>query len=335
MKRPYSSLAILIGLACIYFLAGKLGLSLAFINASASAVWPPTGLALVAVLLLGYRVWPAIFVAAFLVNLTTTGFSWGSSVSSLGIASGNTLEALVGGWLVNRFAGGRSAFDQSPNILRFILLAAGLSTAVSATMGVTTLCLGGFAPWAGYGSIWLTWWIGDAVSDFVLAPFLLIWLAKFPRTWKSSQLTEALLLTFFIFLIGQALFAGWFVPKGAIYAIECLAIPPLIWAAWRFGLHGASAAALLISVIAINGTLRELGPFALKDHNAALIVLQTFVATITLTVLILASVVQQRNRAFDRLNLQYDVGRALAESTGSADGTRKVLEIVCTRAGWD
>ena len=102
----------LVGLVALYFVAGKLALQLAFLNASASAVWPCTGIALAALLLLGYRVWPAIFAGAFLVNFTTAG----TALTSLGIASGNTLEALAGCYLVNRFAGGRYAFQRSQNI---------------------------------------------------------------------------------------------------------------------------------------------------------------------------------------------------------------------------
>src|SRR5437588_4749066 len=89
-------------LTVVYFIAGKLGLKLAFLHASASPVWPPAGIALAALLLLGYRVWPAIFVGAFSVNATTAG----NIATSLGIAAGNTLEAVCGAWLVNRFAGG-------------------------------------------------------------------------------------------------------------------------------------------------------------------------------------------------------------------------------------
>ena len=91
--RIWWALAVLAG---VYFAAGKLGLRLAFEHASATAVWPPTGIALAAMLLFGYRMWPAIFVGAFLVNATTAGSVW----TSLGIAAGNTLEGLLGVWLV-------------------------------------------------------------------------------------------------------------------------------------------------------------------------------------------------------------------------------------------
>src|SRR5439155_370999 len=132
-------------LALIYFVAGKLSLQLAFLHKSASPVWPPAGIALAALLVLGFRVWPALFVGAFLVNLTTLGNIW----TSLGIASGNTLEALCGAWLVNRFAGGARVFDRPQDVFKFAL-AALIGTTVSPTFGVSSLAAGGFAQWSSY-----------------------------------------------------------------------------------------------------------------------------------------------------------------------------------------
>jgi integral membrane sensor domain MASE1 len=135
-------------LVVCYFLAGQFGLSLAFLNASASAVWPSSGIALAALLLWGYRLWPGIFFGAFLVNITTQG----STATALTIASGNTLEAVLGAWLVFRYAGGLKVFQQARNVFKFVLLAGVLSTAAGATIGVTSLGLGGFAPWEQYPS---------------------------------------------------------------------------------------------------------------------------------------------------------------------------------------
>jgi len=162
---PWGSLVI----AGVYFVAGKVGLTLASVHPSATTVWPPTGIALAATLLLGYRVWPALFAGAFLVNVTTAGSAW----TSLGIASGNTLEALLGGWLVTRFANGCQAFDRTRNILTFVALAGLLSPVVSATVGVASLSLGGYVSWEQVGAIWLTWWRGDVVGALVVGAWLL------------------------------------------------------------------------------------------------------------------------------------------------------------------
>src|SRR5919197_1219559 len=161
----------LLVLAGVYVLAGKLGLTLAFVHASASAVWAPTGIALAATLLLGYHVWPALFLGAFLVNVTTAGSVW----TSLAIAGGNTLEGLLGAFLVRRFANGPKVFDRARDVFTFAALAGLGSTAVSATVGVASLSLGGYASWERFATIWLTWWSGDVAGARVVAPVLILW----------------------------------------------------------------------------------------------------------------------------------------------------------------
>src|SRR5881396_4029141 len=125
-SRAFPGLPIIGLLTLVYFIAGKFGLMLASLHASASPVWPPAGIALAALLLLGYRAWPAIFIGAFLVNVTTAG----NVATAFAIATGNTLEALVGAWLVNRFAGGTNVFDRPQGVFKFAL-AAGISTIIS------------------------------------------------------------------------------------------------------------------------------------------------------------------------------------------------------------
>jgi integral membrane sensor domain MASE1 len=133
----------------IYVLAARLGLSLAFIHPSATPVWPPTGITLAALLILGNRVWPGILLGAFLANITTAG----SVTTSLAIAGGNTLEGLVGAYLVSRFANGPHFCDRPQDIFKFTLLAGVVSTMISATIGVTSLALSGLASWTDYTSI--------------------------------------------------------------------------------------------------------------------------------------------------------------------------------------
>src|SRR5437660_8073963 len=185
--RPSKNLVVVAALTLVYVIAGKLGLRLAFVHASATAVWPPTGIAIAAFLILGLRAWPAILVGAFLVNLTTAG----SVATSIGLGIGNTLEGVVGAYLVNRFAGGRNAFERAPDVFRFALVAALLSTTVSATVGVTTLAISGYANWADYGPIWLTWWLGDVAGDLVVAPVVLLWICRPRVRWPRAQALEA------------------------------------------------------------------------------------------------------------------------------------------------
>src|SRR5206468_7073895 len=253
-------LAVIAFLAGVYFVAAKLGLSMAFVHPSSTAVWPPTGIALAAFLALGYRVWPGIFLGAFLVYFSTTG----SLATTLGIALGNTLEGLAGAYLVNRFAHSARAFDRPPDVLKFAALAALAGTTVSPLFGVTSLALGGYADWAAYGRTWLTWWLGDVGGALIVAPVLLLW-SQSPRVrWTPAQAKEAGLMLVTLVGVGVAVFGGGLPITREAYPVAFLCIPVLVWAAFRFGPRETATATLLLSFLAIWGTLSGFGPFLRK-----------------------------------------------------------------------
>src|SRR5262249_32561072 len=160
----------LIAIGGAYFALAKLGLALASLHPSASPIWPPTGFALAAVLLWGYRVAPAVFVAAFSVNALTAG----SLATALAIAAGNPLEAVAGGALIDRWSGGRHTFETPARVAKFCA-AAFAATTISATIGVGSLAFAGYAAWASVPPIWLTWWLGDLTGAIVIAPVLVLW----------------------------------------------------------------------------------------------------------------------------------------------------------------
>jgi signal transduction histidine kinase/CheY-like chemotaxis protein len=295
MTRNATTFVALIVFTALYIAAGKLGLSMAFLNASASPIWPPTGLALAAMLLVGYRMWPAVLVGAFVVNLTTAGTISTSAV----IAAGNTMEAAVGAMIVRRFAAGIAAFESVPNIFRFTVFAAIPSTMIGATVGVTCLAIAHFVRWDLYGQVWMTWWTGDVVGDLLVAPLLIIW-ATAPRpNLTPPRLLEALALAAVLIVLGDLIFIHWHSQYGQAEALAYLAVPLLIWAAFRFQQRGAVTAAILLSAIAVRGTLRGAGPFATDNANESLVLLQTFMGVNTLMALILAAVVAERRRAYD------------------------------------
>jgi len=274
-------------LAIFYFVAGKFGLSLAFVNASASPVWPPTGIAFAAFLVLGSRAWPAILVGAFLVNVTTAG----SVATSIGIAIGNTLEGRLGAELVMLFANGRNVFDRSRDVFKFVLLAALFSTTVSATIGVTSLMLAGYAHWRDYGSIWFTWWLGDAVGALIVGPILVLWCARGGVPWSRARLLEGVGLLAGVITLSALVFGGI---SGE--ALTFLCVPPLIWAAFRFGQKGTATAIALLAVLATWGTVRGVGPFAHGPPNESLLLLQAFLGTMAVMSLLIAAVVAERKR---------------------------------------
>jgi signal transduction histidine kinase len=277
----------------VYVVAGKLGLSLAFAHANASPVWPPTGIALAALLTLGYRVWPAIFVGSFCVNITTAG----SVATSIGIAGGNTLEALLGAYLVNRYANGSRAFDHSQDVFKFAGFAAILSTMVSATIGVTSLALTGYAAWVDFDQIWLTWWLGDASGALIFTPVLVLW----ARDWRSDlsrgRLLEAAALWFTTILIGLAVFGEGLSRFGLMtLPLTFLCTPPLVWAAVRFRQLEAAMLVAVLSGIAIWETLHGFGPFASATANEALLLLQVFMGTVSVMVISAGALVEERRR---------------------------------------
>ena len=315
-KRPIKTLALFLGLAAAYFVAGKLGLRLASVNASASAVWPCSGIAIAALLLFGLRAWPAIFAGAFFVNITTAG----TIATSLAIASGNTLEALAAAYLVLHSAGGRNAFQRSQNIFRFALFAGILATAISATLGSTTLVVSGLAKWSNFAAIWSTWWLGDAVGAVIVTPLILLWVENPRLDWSRRQIIELLFLFSGLFVTAWSVFGNGLHSLVRNYPFEYLCFPFLIWAAFRFGRRKAATAIAVLAVIATWGTLHGFGPFSRVSQNTSLLLLQSFMAIAALTAMVLAAEATEHRHAEEHV-------RHLADSdplTGLANYRRLV-----------
>ena len=287
----------LVALAVAYFIAGKLGLQLASVNPSATAVWPATGIALAALVLLGPGLWPAILLSAFLVNITTTG----AIATSLGVAIGNTLEAVVGAYFVNRFAQGRRAFDRARDVFKFTVLAGFLSTTLSATIGVTAISLGGLARWSDFGPVWLTWWLGDVAGDLVIAPAVILWATTFHRNWTRAQMVDAAALLVCIVIVALAVFGGLFPTGVRNYPLEFFCVPFFVWAAFRLTPREAATAVLLVGTIATWGTLEGYGPFVRGYRNESLVLLQAYMVVTSVTTLALAALVAERRQVEDRL----------------------------------
>jgi signal transduction histidine kinase/ActR/RegA family two-component response regulator len=283
----------------VYFVAGKFGLMLASLHASASPVWPAAGIALGALLVLGYRGWPAIFIGAFLVNVTTAG----NVATSLAIASGNTLEALCGAWLVNRFAGGTTVFDRPQGVFKFALAAA-VSTIIGPAFGVTSLALAGFADWANYGAIWLTWWLGDATGDLLIAPLIILWSIPSKRRWNRREAVEVGILLLLLFVLSEVVFGGWLTISAKNYPIAFTCGPIVIWTAFRFTQRETASGIFILSAIAIWGTLHGFGPFVGETENQSLLALQSWTAVLTITAMALSAGMAERRRAEEALQQQ-------------------------------
>ena len=324
-------------LAVIYHLAVRVGLEMAYVQINTSPVWPPTGIALAALLIFGGELWPGITLGVLLGSILTGA----PLILALGMALGNTLEALCGFLLLKHIVDFHNAIDRTQDVLG-LLLASIFSTAISATIGTTTLMVINADVAQRLGAIWLTWWIGDLLGALVVAPLLLVWVSASPfRIGKRVYLEEGILLmllamvTWYVFCNRPT--AG-ILHQALIYVI----IPFSIWAALRLGQRGATSAAILVSGIAIWGTVQGMGPFALESKNDSLVLLQTFLAVVSLTSLILAAAIIERRKATEALHQQAndlmtlnESSKTLLDNSDVASIYHTILQLAVTRLGVD
>ncbi|MDP3646111.1 MAG: MASE1 domain-containing protein, partial [bacterium] len=276
-------------LAIVYIASARFGLSLAFIHESVTAIWPPTGIALAALILFGYRWWPGIFLGAFMANVIDT-----PAFPSLGIAVGNTLEALIGSYLVVTYASGVHAFEKVRDVVAYVSFAAFTAPAVSATIGVVCLTLAGLVASGTYETVWFTWWLGDAVSAIIITPVLLLWAANYRFSWGVWRAFELLAFSVVLVVVVRMIF-GEIIIGDRGYTV--FTMPLLVWIALRFSPRETATAVLAVAVLAAWGTLERLGPFADRASiNESLLLLQLFVGVIAITSLILAVVVSERKK---------------------------------------
>ena len=262
-----------------------------------------------ALLLFGNRVWPGITLGAFLANATANT----PLVAAAGIALGNTLEALAAAWMLRRLVKFDHALERVKDVVGLLILAALLSTMVSATMGVTSLCLGGVKPWSAYLDLWTVWWLGDAMGVLVVTPVLLTWGGWYCIPWPPRRVVEFGLLLVALVAVSLSVFAGPLAPLSHP-ALAYALFPFVIWAALRFGQPPATLATAVASTIAIWGAVHDYGPFHTPAIHESLILLQLFMGVVATTTLVLAAVTTERGRADISLRDQVDFAKILIES---------------------
>ena len=312
--------------AVVYYLAGEVALLLAFEQSNISPVWPPSGIAIAALLYFGLRMWPGVFAGAFALNFfLSTPF-----MASLGIASGNTLEAVLATYLLTKVAG-RYPFRKVIAVIWFVLIVV-LATMVAATIGLLSLTLAGLVAVADFSLLWGTWWLGDLVGALLVTPLLLTWIRMPDFVWKPGRVAEALVLLLATMLLTQLVFGGSSSLGQLNYSISFLLLPPMIWAALRFQRHGATLMAALLSVLAIAGTLSGYGPFVVDNANQSLLMLQAFIGVIVVTALILAASIDEREKADALLRAaRVDLEKQVIKRTEALSEANRSLEIEIER----
>jgi len=299
----------LLAVAAAYVLAGEIGLAVPFTNGNVSPLWYPAGLALAGVILYGYRVWPAIALGALIVNV----FSPLPHGAAAGIAVGNTLGALFGGWLLKRFAAFDSRLCRLRDVLGLCVAGAFFSAAVSASVGIGVLSLAGVEAWSRPQSAWLIWWLGDALGVLIVTPLILTFagLRSLPRRGRIE-----------LFCLLVIVFAGaLFIFNSHLGTLRTDAFafgifPLILWSALRFETKGVTLVSLLVSLIAISGTARGLGPFIRIDAQQSATVLQSFLGITTLSGIILAAVIAERTKLI-RDQSATETARYLEKSYGA------------------
>ncbi|HEY3915973.1 MAG TPA: MASE1 domain-containing protein [Verrucomicrobiae bacterium] len=301
--------------ALFYFGGGMLGLSLRDSFQGGYAIWPPAGLALAALVLWGTRLWPGVFVGAFLLSLfnnsvhATTGLL---VAKSLGIAAANTLEAIVCASLVQRLARGERGFKRVSDVMGFAA-ATVIGCAVGATAAVGILAMTTFVAWQNIMLAWSTLWAGHLACDCTLAALLLTWVARPWRRLDQRQWLEAGALALAVVIGAPVIFWGWPFPSSADLPLVFLTIPLLLWAAVRFTARAVMLVVTVLSAVATTATVDGTGPFALPSLFASLLSLQAFICIVSVTALALAAAISERDTAKATLSQKEKILADIAE----------------------
>ncbi len=325
-----SALAIAAVTAVVYVAAAKLGFTMAFTADQVTLVWPPTGLALAALLLYGRQAWAGVFIGAFIANATAHE----TLPVAFVIATGNTLEAIAAAYLLRRFTGLGGSLDRLRHALGLVVFGALLSTMLGATIGVMTLCISGTQPWSAYRQLWWTWWLGDAVGAMLVAPALLT-LGAWPRLRRDGRAAEAAVLLMGLLSVGIAVFASSYAANAPHYTLEYTVFPFLIWAAIRFGIAGAAMANVLASTIAVWGTVHGWGPYGVGEVGERLMLLQIFMGIVAGTGLLLGAAVSERDASARRRRIEHAITQVLAEASDAPTAMLRVLEVIGLQMEWD
>jgi signal transduction histidine kinase len=315
-----------LALAAVYFVTARVGLTLATVGRSVTLVWPPTGLALAILFMHGRHLWPGVALGAFAVNATTPDVP---VLAALGMAIGNTSEALLGTALLRR-SGFEAGLRRVADVLRLVVLAGMVSTVPSAVLGTLSLWAAGVVPAGEALASLRVWWIGDLMGALIVTPLLFSARDLLGARPSRRRSLEAGVLSLATLALGVLAFRGSVPSSGVSYIAPHTLFPLLLWAAIRFGPRGAAWANLTISAVSVWATVNHLGPFARPSLDESLLLLQTFMAMVVLTSLVLGAAAAERGDAVqareDFISIaSHELRTPLTPLTLQLDRLRKML----------
>ena len=282
-------------LAVVYFVAAKLSLQFAIPPGYATAVWPPSGIALAATLLLGSRLWPGVWLGAALVNYTVNA----SPILAALLGTGNALEALAGAALIRRYMGVPRRFEHCRDVVIFVAVAA-LSCTIASTVAVLSIGILGLVSWTDIPANWWTWWQGDVSGIILVTPLILSWRQRRAAPWSHAKKLEALCLGGLLLIVTHLVF-GDATEYLSPFPLTFVIIPIMMWAALRFSQRVVTTATAVVSAFAIDYTIHGIGPFSLWSMNESLLILLAFISTVVITGLALSALKIERGRAMEQL----------------------------------
>ena len=282
-------------LGAVYFGAAKASLLLAIPPGYASPVWPPSGIALAALLIFGNRLWPGVWLGAALANYTVNG----SALAALMIATGNTLEALAGAALIRRSIGVPHRFERGEDVVKFVAFSAACAT-IAPTVGLVPLSIANSLPWDELVRNWLTWCQGDITGIVIVTPLILTWGSREALQWNMRYAYEGLCFVLLLAIAAIAVF-GYVAAPLAPFARAFVILPFIVWAAFRFSQREVTTVTAAVCTIAISDTMNNLASATPQTLNEMLLLLLLFTSTLMSTGLVLSAVVSERSHTLKEL----------------------------------
>ncbi|MBV8490664.1 MAG: MASE1 domain-containing protein [Candidatus Eremiobacteraeota bacterium] len=306
-RLSVSDILVMGGVAVAYVVFARIGLSLAFETRQVTAVWPPTGIALAALLIWGYRIWPGIWIGAFLTNAFAAEPLW----TAAAIAAGNTAGPLAGAIVLRKVVGFDNRMERLRDVLGLVTFGSLLAMAINATNGVFELAVAHIVPWSAYGPVWLRWWAGDAMGALIVAPLVLTFFADRGPSRREGGITEAILLFGGVGVLAWLSFSGTGLRPFPIY-------PFVIWAALRFRQRETAIVIGIIATLAVWCSVRGFGPFGTGQLDQRLTLLLAYMAALAVTGQVLAAVRAEWRGTSERLEAALERSMRIAQKLQTA-----------------